>query len=219
MYKRRTSSSNPFWRTRHSSSPRPSKLLCIDYRISTVSAHCCSFSPLRSRADSRCRLVRADQARYLFVRLYLRKSAWIRLRGIDYERDIEDLERACGALWEQVAFTPSRLPTPPPPPPVVEECKPAAVNYPDMIDLTGDDDDEDVMVPLKEEEAADLTAMALGKDQLALESPEVILGLLSIDELVALGKRMKVNPGKGSVSSRAQSLGADFVGWLTLATV
>lgn len=71
-----------------------------------------------------------------------------------------------------------------------------------MIDLTGDDDDEEeelkTLPPVEEE--PDLSSLAMGREQLAMEDSEVILGLLSLDELVALGKKMRVNPGKGSVS-------------------
>ncbi|ORY75355.1 VRR-NUC domain-domain-containing protein [Leucosporidium creatinivorum] len=147
------------------------------------------------------------QARYLFVRLYLRKSSWIRLRGISYERDIDDLNAACQALWERVDFAPPRPPTPPPAPPV--DVKPVKVEEPGVIDLTGDDDDDEEEEPkplVVVEEEPDLSSLAMGREQLALEDSEVILGLLSLEELVALGKKMKVNPGKGSRREWTQGL-------------
>ncbi|GAA6012142.1 hypothetical protein JCM11491_001762 [Sporobolomyces phaffii] len=151
------------------------------------------------------------QSRYLFMRLFLRKHGWIRLNGIGYENDITDLQSACQALWKVIEFTPSppavdrkeeelkaiagpSTPTKPPAPPV----------DPSVIDLTlSDDGDENK--PLEkarrkkrlgeceeEDQQTDLSRLAEDKEVLAVEDPEVALGLLTMDELVGLGKRMKV---------------------------
>lgn len=138
------------------------------------------------------------------MRLYLRKDAWLRVGGLSYDRDIDDLGQACQELWERIEWTPS------PKPELDEDLKPAAANTAavikveeeGVIDLTGDDDDDEegkLEVQEPEDDEGDLSAFALGRDQLALETPEVVLSLLSLEELVALGKKMKVNPGKGSV--------------------
>jgi Fanconi-associated nuclease 1 len=159
------------------------------------------------------------------MRLFLRKHGWIRLDGIGYENDIKDLESACQALWQKIEFTPS--------PPAVEpkeeqDFKPVAGPSspprhkaldpdPNVIDLTMSDDEDDTKPTPQvgkqkkkklgdcefEDENTDLTRLAEDKELLAVEDPEVALSLLTMDELVALGKRMKVSlpPGKTTVSS------------------
>jgi hypothetical protein len=76
-------------------------------------------------------------------------------------------------------------------------------------------DDEDDVKPIEkvrrkklgdceeEDQLMDLSRLAEDKEVLAVEDPEVALSLLTMDELVALGKRMKVSlpAGKSTVSS------------------
>jgi len=158
------------------------------------------------------------------MRLFLRKHGWIRLDGIGYENDITDLKSACEALWRVIEFTPS----PPAVEPQEQEFKPIAGPStppkikakspspdPYFIDLTLSDDDEDVKLisPKKkkkrlgdcdeEDEEMDLTKLAEDKEVLALEDPEIALGLLTMEELVALGKRMKVTLPAGKTTVRS----------------
>lgn len=130
----------------------------------------------------------------MFVRLYLRKQGWIRLDGLKYENDIEDLDSACEQLFKSVELAPARVSTPP-----VLKPQPRKVEDPYMIDLTGDDDDDEDGRMEEKEEELDLSVLAMGRDALAQENAEVVLGLLGIEELVALGKKMKVTPGKALV--------------------
>lgn len=106
--------------------------------------------------------------------------------------------------------------TPPAPSPssVKSEPKPAPPPVPreiDVIDLTGDDDDEEIStrrdLPKKELETTpeedvrrQLSHLANGGDDLKEEEATTILSLLSLEELSTLGKQMKVNPGRGTVS-------------------
>jgi Fanconi-associated nuclease 1 len=156
--------------------------------------------------------------------LYLRKDQWIRLQNIGYENDIEDVQAACQALWQTIIFTPE--------PPLDESVKaeldlkpltqtarpaaaaPAIVARPDFIDLTADSDDEENEEPKVEAATADgeddgpepdLDRLAYGRDDLLQADPSVVMGLLSLEELVTLGKKMKVNPGRGSVSEVHQT--------------
>lgn len=180
----------------------------------------CSTSSKREqeRAHSIESTAAPDQARYLFIRLYLRKDQWIRLQNIGYENDIEDLQAACEALWQTIIFTPEdenvkpeldlkpgialnsssrALPIPVP--------VPVAAHSPGYIDLTADSDEEDdkpeprTVEQEEEELEPDLTRLAYGRDDLLQADPSIVMGLLSLEELVTLGKKMKVNPGKGSV--------------------
>jgi Fanconi-associated nuclease 1 len=45
----------------------------------------------------------ADEARYLFVRLFLRKNGWFRVSGLAYESDISNMNAACAELCETIA--------------------------------------------------------------------------------------------------------------------
>ncbi|GAA5968795.1 hypothetical protein JCM3765_001268 [Sporobolomyces pararoseus] len=177
------------------------------------------FSPAEQHALRRFQLLEY-QSRYLFMRLFLRKHGWIRLDGIGYENDIKDLTSACQALWQKIEFTPS--------PPAVEpkreesDFKPVAgpstppkvkIPEPDsnVIDLTLSDDEEDFkpVSPKRkkklgdcefEDQNTDLSRLAEDKEVLAVEDPEVALSLLTMDELVALGKRMKVTLPAGKTT-------------------
>lgn len=163
------------------------------------------------------------------MRLFLRKHGWIRLDGIGYENDITDLKSACEALWRVIEFTPSPPAVEPEEqefnpiagpstPPKVKAKSPSPDPY--FIDLTLSDDEEDVKMisPQKdkekkkrlgdcdqEDEEMDLTKLAMDKEVLALEDPEIALGLLTMEELVTLGKRMKVTlpAGKTTVCSHS----------------
>ncbi|GAA5933114.1 fanconi-associated nuclease 1 [Sporobolomyces koalae] len=158
------------------------------------------------------------QSRYLYMRLFLRKHGWIRLDGIGYENDITDLEAACQALWKVIEFTPSPSATEPkeeevqPVPRPSETVAPSIAGGPEVIDLTlSDDEDEPTLhrPPKKrrrlgdceeEDERMDLRRLAEDKDDLAVEDPQVALSLLTSDELVGLGKRMKVSLPTGKTT-------------------
>ncbi|GAA5895235.1 hypothetical protein JCM5296_002019 [Sporobolomyces johnsonii] len=159
------------------------------------------------------RCARADQSRYLFMRLFLRKHGWIRLSGIGYENDISDLPAACEALWRVVELTPAKEreeegkppvagPSTPLQPQPHPHPRPPLAGDPGVIDLTMSDDEDEKeerkepppkkLGDVDEEEEPDLSRLAEDKEVLAHEDPERALGLLSMDELVALGKKMKV---------------------------
>ncbi|CEQ43030.1 SPOSA6832_04915, partial [Sporobolomyces salmonicolor] len=165
------------------------------------------FSEREQLALRRFQLLESDQSRYLFMRLFLRKHGWIRLSGIGYENDVSDLPAACEALWRVIELTPTKEreeevkpPVAGPSTPLQPQPPPAA--DPGMIDLTMSDDEdekEEQTKPLPKklgevdkEQEADLSRIAEDKEVLANEDPESALGLLSLDELIALGKRMKV---------------------------
>ncbi|GAA5911667.1 fanconi-associated nuclease 1 [Sporobolomyces salmoneus] len=176
------------------------------------------FSPKEQHALRRFQLL-DYQSRYLFMRLFLRKHGWIRLDGIGYENDVKDLESACRDLWQKIEFTPS--------PPAVEETKSelklepfsrsssSKVEDPNVIDLTmSDDEEEDLRTrgtrPTEKKKKLgdceeddsnmDLTRLAEDKEVLAVEDPEIALSLLTMEELVALGKRMKVSLPAGKTT-------------------
>ncbi|GAA5879167.1 hypothetical protein JCM1840_006215 [Sporobolomyces johnsonii] len=151
------------------------------------------------------------QSRYLFMRLFLRKHGWIRLSGIGYENDISDLPAACEALWRVVELTPTKESEEEGKPPVAGPStslqpqphpQPPPAGDPGVIDLTMSDDEDEKeeqeepppkkLGDVDEEEEPDLSRLAEDKDVLAHEDPESALGLLSMDDLVALGKKMKV---------------------------
>lgn len=160
------------------------------------------------------------------MRLYLRKDTWIRQANIGYEHDVEDVAKACDVLCQRIVFTPS-----PPTTPfkedngrfadagktLKEESSGGVPNDPDVIDLTGDDDDDDEdssnTDPYRlngglrtHDDEGDLSILALDQKALVEESPETVLNLLSAEELVGLGKRMKVNPGRGTRRDWTQAL-------------
>ncbi|GAA5969565.1 hypothetical protein JCM21900_002347, partial [Sporobolomyces salmonicolor] len=143
------------------------------------------------------------QSRYLFMRLFLRKHGWIRLSGIGYENDVSDLPAACEALWRVIELTPTEEREEAVKPPVAgPSTPPPPAADPGVIDLTMSDDEdekEEQKKPLPKklgdvdkEQEGDLSRLAEDKEVLANEDPESALGLLSLDELTALGKRMKV---------------------------
>lgn len=142
---------------------------------------------MEERADS---ALHADQARYLFMRLYLRKHGWIRLDSLGYENDISHLDTAYETLCTTIDLSS-------PCPPKAESSTPKELD-PNVVDLTGDDDDDEAADP-DEAEELDFRKMADGKNVLAEAKPEEILGVLSRDELEELGKRSKINGGKGTV--------------------
>lgn len=46
----------------------------------------------------------SDQARYLFVRLYIRKNGYFRVANLGYEKDIADMSAACAELCSFAPF-------------------------------------------------------------------------------------------------------------------
>ncbi|KAK4048785.1 hypothetical protein OIV83_004551 [Microbotryomycetes sp. JL201] len=170
-------------------------------------------------------------SRYLFVKLYLRKDAWIRQSNIGYETDVKDVALTCQDLCREIVFTPPAQDDtdakPHAPGSIKKEEKDSVEKNSNFIDLTGDDDDEDLDEPQVKDAApktrltrsimtvdaddddgeGDLTRLALDKEFLLQEEdPETVLNLLTIDELVSLGKRMKVNPGRGTRREWTQAL-------------
>ncbi|BGO89330.1 hypothetical protein JCM10020v2_000956 [Rhodotorula toruloides] len=180
------------------------------------------------------------QSRYLFSRLLLRKSVWIRhsslLNSASYTNDISDLPAACAELCQTVAG--------PSPNSKEEESKPVLGVAKEevevkkeengVIDLTlSDTDDEKPTAPFapsptptrsakakgkgkavitpaptvlprtlvppdSPDDLPDLSHFALDVAALTDEKPETILGLLSMEELVGLGKKMKVSVKGGA---------------------
>ena len=124
------------------------------------------------------------------MRLYLRKHGWIRLDSLGYENDISDLEAACDTLCATIDL--SSLCPPKKPLRTPEDVDP------NVVDLTGDDKDE--AADPEEAEELDFGRMADGKSVLDQGKSEEILAVMSRDELEQLGKKMKVNGGKGTVS-------------------
>lgn len=157
-----------------------------------------------------------DEARYLWMRLFLRKPNWHRVDDIGYESDIADLEGACANLCALIDISSASSQTASPEP-VAGPSKPRAsppskANDSGFIDLTEDtDDDEDVVMASKsikktrlqaemEQEEADYTRLAWDEQRLAQQPIEALLSLLTIEELKAVGKLMKVAPkGKNTV--------------------
>ncbi|KAL8293066.1 hypothetical protein RQP46_000760 [Phenoliferia psychrophenolica] len=135
------------------------------------------FNPAELDAIARFRQLDGE-ARYLFIRLYLRKHDFIRVRTIGYERDISDVDAACSALC-------SRTPT----------AGPSSV-----IDLTADSDDEDKPMAGQSspEDDQDFSRLAFDEKSLLDGSPADLLKLLNKDEIVSLGMKMKVLKGNGS---------------------
>ncbi|KAK4698649.1 fanconi-associated nuclease 1, partial [Phenoliferia sp. Uapishka_3] len=125
------------------------------------------------------------EPRYLFVRLYLRKRGWFRVSSIGYESDISDLHRAVATLSAHVPVAgPSKL-------------KPAS--DPNVIDLTeSDDESEEGDVSGELEGVDDFSRFAFDESTLAAGSPADLLKLLTGEEIVDLGKRMKVSAKKGT---------------------
>ncbi|KAM0754067.1 hypothetical protein T439DRAFT_322953 [Meredithblackwellia eburnea MCA 4105] len=167
------------------------------------------------------------QARYLFVRLYLRKHSWIRTSTIGYESDIGDLNATVRALTEEpipvIELNSS-------PPPEVGTSASATASTPssssDCIDLTmeSDSDSEDSksskLITQKkpdikgkgrakeeDEDDADFTRFALDESVLVnTASTELLLSLLTMEEIVALGIKMKVKAGKNTRRDITQAL-------------
>jgi len=81
-----------------------------------------------------------DEARYLFIRLYLRQDKWIRLASLDYQSDITDLSAACAALFRVL---PDLAPET-----QAEDIKdnrsPSPKKQDEVLDLTMSDDEEDI---------------------------------------------------------------------------
>ncbi|KAM0792071.1 hypothetical protein ACM66B_004775 [Microbotryomycetes sp. NB124-2] len=201
----------------------------VDELIDQVLSHE-SFLFSQKELHALNRLKHGDySSRYLFVRLYLRKDVWIRQSNIGYETDVEDVTQTCQDLCREIVFTPPADEEPVDQNNKVEvkqENKTAFEQDPNFIDLTGDDDEdeEDFKPPVAssshaktkkslmddtddDEGEGDLTRLALDKDFLLQEEdPETVLNLLTIDELVSLGKRMKVNPGRGTRREWTQAL-------------
>ncbi|SGY40154.1 BQ5605_C003g02330 [Microbotryum silenes-dioicae] len=161
----------------------------------------------------------ADQARYLLVRLYLRKAGWIRVGLIGYANDIDDVHGTARVLGRVRDLAPGSAPasTPPGPksPPLKREVDSRTRADPNVVDLTGTDDEDDedadgggskdngeahdILILDQNElpQVLDLKQICWNSDNLANASPDVVLSLLTMDELVTLGKGMKVNSGKG----------------------
>ncbi|SCV67061.1 BQ2448_5707 [Microbotryum intermedium] len=155
------------------------------------------------------------QARYLLVRLYLRKAGWIRVDSIGYANDIDDVHetvRVLGQARDRTTCSKTAPTTPSPKPPSSSPKRgsgPWGRADPNMIDLTGTDDEndgdnkdgngEDILFLDQNEvpQVLDLSRICWNSDDLANASPDVTLSLLSMDELIALGKAMKVNAGNG----------------------
>lgn len=180
----------------------------------------------------------AYEARYLFIRLYLRKQRWIRVAGLKYQRDIEDLHGTVGMLTRREGeedVVPAKEEE-------VEEREPVASTSRakwDVIDLTEDDDEPLKMEPIDltlsdsdEEEKQkpkpkpqpkkerspspvalghapppepDYSRLALGQADFLKSDTTEILAMLSLDEIVGLGRKLKVDPGKGKNSVSAVS--------------
>lgn len=82
---------------------------------------------------------RPDEARYLFVRLFLRKNGWFRVRALDYSAEIGDVAKACEEMCAVAAAEGAEDATLPPSP---SPKAPQLSASPEVIDLDGDDDDE-----------------------------------------------------------------------------
>lgn len=179
----------------------------------------------------------ADQSRYLFSRLLLRKPTWIRLSSLlassSYSTDISDLPAACAELW-RVAEPIAGPSTPPKREQVAALVEPKKdPSREGFLDLTLTDSDDDDAPPVSTNgkkknggvdkgkaratprklisnvpeslDLGDLSRFAFDQSVLIDEPPEHTLALLSMDELTALGKRMKV-PCKSGASVRRPSL-------------
>lgn len=173
----------------------------------------------------------ADQSRYLFSRLLLRKPTWIRLSSLlassSYSTDISDLPAACAELW-RIAEPVAGPSTPPKREQVAALVEPKKEDSREgFLDLTLTDSDDDVPPPVSVKgkkpgvnkgkaratprtlisdvpeslDLGDLSRFAFDQAVLIDEPPEHTLALLSMDELTALGKRMKV-PCKSGASVR-----------------
>jgi Fanconi-associated nuclease 1 len=151
----------------------------------------------------------ADEARYLFMRLYLRKHTWIRGDTIGYESDISDVDATCDALCEKVVWGEEE-----------EEVREKGqvkkaeeidltASQDTVIDLTVSDDEEEMDLVdntqpaagemTAAEERAELSRIAFDEDVLAESPAEDILAILKLDELADLGRRLKVVAKRGTV--------------------
>ncbi|GAA5843828.1 hypothetical protein JCM9279_000159 [Rhodotorula babjevae] len=201
----------------------------VDEMLDAVLAHeAFLFDPNELAALVRFRNLEY-QSRYLFSRLLLRKPTWIRLSSLlassSYSTDISDLPAACAELW-RIAEPVAGPSTPPKREQIVALVKPKKEDSREgFLDLTLTDSDDDVAppVPLKGKklgvdkgkaratprtlvsdvpeslDLGDLSRFAFDQAVLIDEPPEHTLALLSMDELTALGKRMKV-PCKSGAS-------------------
>ncbi|BGP45790.1 hypothetical protein JCM10450v2_001620 [Rhodotorula kratochvilovae] len=199
----------------------------VDDMLNAVLAHeAFLFSDDERNALHRFRALEY-QSRYLFARLLLRKPTWIRLSSLlaspSYTTDMTDLPAACADLW-RVVEPPAPVAGPSMPPPKREEHKPKQEEHDGFLDLTMTDSDDDAPAPApisvkangkdkgkarvvprplvpdgpEDASAADLSRFAFDQSVLVDEPPENTLALLSMDELTALGKRMKVPVKSGA---------------------
>lgn len=156
------------------------------------------------------------EARYLFIRLYLRTHKWLRVQLLKYDRDIPDLPPVV-ALLTRAEGEVEDLPKPEP-----EDRKPLASTS-NVIDLTEDDEDvvdltlsdydedEKPKPNIKRSQTPptelptspappDYSRLAYDTRELLSSSPEDLLKLLSTEEIVTLGKKLKVDVGRGKAN-------------------
>lgn len=127
----------------------------------------------------------------MFIRLFLRKQGWTRLRKLQYN-EIGDVKVAAEQLCAELD-----LPHAPSPPPKPKRRRSATdSNGVEVLDLTGDSSDEEA-----EEEASpaesegtlgDLSRIAYSSASLATASPAHVLALLSLEELQELGRKLSI---------------------------
>jgi hypothetical protein len=182
-----------------------------------------------------------DEAKYLFIRLYLRKHKFIRLGQIDYEKDITDLEAACQSLWDftelasdaadadltsvdpagMAAANVVDIITPRPavsaPASGPSTTKSAKV---EMLDLTMSEDEqednenaslaivnasaneiEEQALAVIQEERMDFTRIADSQGVLQTLATDCLLDLLTVEELMKLGKTMRVSTKRNNTVS------------------
>lgn len=152
-------------------------------------------SPLRPQLGHLPSLV-VDPARYLFIRLCLRKeNKWHRLDQLKYQQEIGDNVNIIKAISELCGQPVDEGPM----------ARQEGVKQEDVvtIDLTLDgDDDESTTIALKTEENSRASTpkftptnsdplLAFAEDETTMALPE-LLACLSVDELKKLGKQMKL---------------------------
>jgi Fanconi-associated nuclease 1 len=133
----------------------------------------------------------SDPARYLFVRLFIRKNGYFRHCNISYERDIPDLKAACAELCSFRSFDDRRDCTPDGKEIIVIEDSPVLSQ--DGFASTS---------ALKVEDAPHVKQDTLGRFALdeshikARSDVDELCGMLTLDELKVLAKDFKVSPPK-----------------------
>jgi hypothetical protein len=140
----------------------------------------------------------ADPARYLWVRLFIRKNGYFRLTNLSYERDIPNLQ---DAVRELCAFRPlnQRHSTP--------ENERTYILVEDSPTPTQGEIFASTSAVTLDALDAQRTLGRLALDQTHLEARrdvDELAHLLTLDELKALAKDFKVSPPKGK-DSRAGS--------------